>query len=118
MRFVDTEVSRVLRADYVRTARAKGLSERLVIWKHALRNALGPVVTMVGLQFGWTLGGTVLVETVFAWPGLGRYAVESIGAFDFMPVIVTTAVLGLCFVVINFLVDIIQKLLDPRIEMS
>ena len=118
MRFVDTELSRVMQADYVRTARAKGLSERLVVWKHALRNALGPVVTMVGLQFGWTLGGTVLIETVFAWPGLGRYAVESIGAFDFMPVIVTSAVLGLCFVIINFLVDIIQRWLDPRIELT
>ena len=118
MRFVDTELSRVLQADYVRTARAKGLSERLVIWKHALRNALVPVVTMVGLQFGWTLGGTVLIETIFAWPGLGRYAVDSINAFDFMPVIVTSAVLGLCFVVINFLVDVVQRWLDPRIELS
>lgn len=118
MRFVDTELSRVLQADYVRTARAKGLSERRVVWKHALRNALIPVVTMVGLQFGWTLGGTVLVEMIFAWPGLGRYAVDSITAFDFMPVIVTSAVLGLCFVLINFAVDVIQRLLDPRIELS
>ena len=118
MRFVDTELSRVLQADYIRTARAKGLAERLVIWKHALRNALVPVVTMVGLQFGWTLGGTVLIETIFAWPGLGRYAVDSITAFDFMPVIVTSAVLGFCFVVINLLVDIVQRWLDPRIELS
>jgi peptide/nickel transport system permease protein len=115
MRFVEDQLTTVMRADYVRTARAKGVSERAVVWRHAMRNALIPVVTMVGLQFGWLLGGSVLVESIYAWPGLGNYMVTSINALDFQPVIGTAVVLGAAFAVINFLVDIVQQLLDPRI---
>lgn len=114
MRFVDEQVTGALHAEYVRTARAKGLSERIVVWRHAMRNALIPVVTIVGLQFGWLLGGTVIVESIFSWPGLGNYMVNSITSLDFMPVIGTAVVLGAAFAVINFIVDVIQQFLDPR----
>jgi peptide/nickel transport system permease protein len=116
LRLVEVEVRKVLRQDYVRTARAKGLVETVVIYKHALRNALIPVVTMAGLQFGWLLGGTVLVETVFSWPGLGQYAVFSITSFDFMPVIGVTVLMALMFCVINLIVDLIYAVIDPRLE--
>jgi peptide/nickel transport system permease protein len=116
LRLVEVETLKVLREDYVRTARAKGLPERVVIYKHAVRNALIPVVTMTGLQFGWLLGGTVLVETVFSWPGLGQYAVFSITSFDFMPVIGVTMLMALFFCLINLVVDLVYVLIDPRIE--
>lgn len=115
MRFVEEQLTGALRSDYVRTARAKGLRERGVVLHHAMRNACIPVVTMVGLQFGWLLGGSVLVESIFDWPGLGTYMVTSINALDFQPVIGTAVVLGAAFAVINFLVDVVQQLLDPRI---
>lgn len=116
LRLVEVEMKKVLREDYVRTARAKGLAERVVVYKHAVRNALIPVVTMTGLQFGWLLGGTVLVETVFSWPGLGQYAVFSITAFDFMPVIGVTMLMALFFCLVNLIVDISYVFIDPRIE--
>ncbi len=116
LRLVEVEMKRVLREDYVRTARAKGLHERVVIYKHAMRNALIPVVTMAGLQFGWLLGGTVLVESVFSWPGLGQYAVFSISSFDFMPVIGVTVLMALLFCLINLIVDFLYVLIDPRLE--
>jgi len=115
MRFVDEQLSTALKADYIRTAKAKGLRSSLVVWKHAMKNALIPVVTMVGLQFGWLLGGTVLVESIYSWPGLGAYLVNSITSLDFMPVIGVAIVLGAAFAVINLIVDIIQQMLDPRI---
>lgn len=115
MRFVDEQLSAALHADYIRTARAKGVRSRVVVWKHAMKNALIPVVTMIGLQFGWLLGGTVLVESIFSWPGLGTYLVNSITSLDFMPVIGVAIVLGAAFAVINLIVDIVQQLLDPRI---
>lgn len=116
LRLVEVETKKVLREDYVRTARAKGLRERVVIYKHAVRNALIPVVTMAGLQFGWLLGGTVLVESVFSWPGLGQYAVYSISSFDFMPVIGVTVLMALMFCAINLIVDFIYAVIDPRLE--
>ena len=115
MRFVEDELSGALRSDYVRTARAKGLAERNVVIRHAMRNAFIPVVTMVGLQFGWLLGGSVLVESIYDWPGLGTYMVTSINALDFQPVIGTAVALGAAFAIINFIVDVVQQLLDPRI---
>jgi peptide/nickel transport system permease protein len=115
MRFVDEQLTQALQSDYVRTARAKGVSEPRVVRRHALRNALIPVVTMVGLQFGWLLGGSVLVESIFSWPGLGNYMVTSITSLDYNPVIGTAVVLGAAFAVINFVVDVLQQLLDPRI---
>jgi peptide/nickel transport system permease protein len=115
MRFVDEQLTASLASDYIRTARAKGLSKWTVVRRHALRNAMIPVVTMIGLQFGWLLGGTVIVESIFSWPGLGNYMVTSIESLDFNPVIGTAIVLGAAFAVINFLVDVIQQFLDPRL---
>jgi peptide/nickel transport system permease protein len=106
----------VVRQDYIRTAKAKGLSDRVVIYKHALKNALIPVVTVVGMQFGALLGGAVVTETIFSWPGVGRLAVNSILRRDFPMVQGTTLVLCFTFVVVNLLVDILYTLLDPRIR--
>ncbi|MDR7483522.1 MAG: ABC transporter permease [Armatimonadota bacterium] len=106
----------VLSADYVRTSRAKGLSERVVIYRHALKNALIPVATLVGLQLGFLVGGAVVVEAVFAWPGIGRFLVQSIQNRDFpniRGVILTFAVL---FTALNLTVDVLYAALDPRIH--
>ncbi|HEY2669055.1 MAG TPA: ABC transporter permease [Rugosimonospora sp.] len=115
MRFVAGEMHAALDSEYAQTARAKGAGRARLAVRHALRNAAIPVVSMVGLQFGWLLGGTVLVESVFSWPGLGAYVVNSIVSLDFMPVIATAVVLGLTFAIVNLLVDLAQELLDPRI---
>jgi len=106
----------VLRSDYVRTARAKGAKERIVIYKHALPNALVPIVTIVGLQFGTLLGGAVITETVFAWPGVGRLLIDAIGYRDYP--IIQGAVLFITtgFVLVNLLVDILYAYLNPRIH--
>jgi peptide/nickel transport system permease protein len=107
----------VLRTDYVRTARAKGLAGPVVVLKHALRNAALPIVTIVGIEFGTLLGGTVITETVFAWPGLGRLAVDAIYARDY-PVVQTTVLLvSAIFVSINFVVDVLYRVIDPRVEL-
>jgi peptide/nickel transport system permease protein len=106
----------VLRQDYVRTARAKGLRERLVIYRHALRNALLPIVTIVGLQFGTLIGGAVLTETVFAWPGIGRLLVDAIGFRDYPVIQATVIVIATGFVLTNLVVDILYAYLDPRIR--
>lgn len=106
----------VVREDYVRTARAKGLAERVVIYKHALRNAMVPVVTVQGLQFGTLMGGAVLTETVFAWPGLGRYVVDAIFARDYPALQAATLVIALGFILINLFVDVIYAILNPRIR--
>ncbi len=105
----------VLNQDYVRTARSKGLGEGWVTWGHALRNAFIPVVTVIGLQFGILLGGVVVTETVFSWPGVGRLAVQAIYARDFPVVQATVMLFAVIFVVVNLIVDIIYALLDPRI---
>ncbi|MFO7952262.1 MAG: ABC transporter permease [Bacillota bacterium] len=105
----------VLGQDYISTARSKGLVERVVIYKHALKNALIPVVTVMGLQFGILLGGAVLTESVFSWPGVGRLLVDSILTRDYPVVQGAVLVLALFFVLINLVVDIIYALLDPRI---
>jgi len=108
----------VLGTDYVRTARAKGLSEKVVLYKHALKNALGPLVTVAGLQFSAVMSGAVVVETVFQWPGLGTLALQSILARD------TPTIMGILFfsslvvVVVNILTDIVLRLIDPRIRAS
>ncbi len=106
----------VLQADYVRTARAKGLSERAVIYRHALRNALIPIVTIIGLQFGTLLGGAVLTETVFAWPGLGRLLVDAIGFRDYPVIQGAVLVITVGFVLVNIVVDVLYAWLDPRIH--
>ncbi|HEX3177010.1 MAG TPA: ABC transporter permease [Methylomirabilota bacterium] len=106
----------VLRADYVRTARAKGLRERVVVVKHALRNAAIPIVTITGLQFGTLLGGAVVTETVFAWPGIGRLAIQSIYNRDYPVVQCVVFLSALLFIVINLTVELVYGLLDPRIR--
>ncbi len=105
-----------LNQDYIRTARSKGLKERRVITHHALRNALMPIVTVIGLQFGSLLGGAVLTETVFAWPGIGSYTVECITKSDFPVIQAVVMIIATIFVVMNLIVDIIYAFLDPRIK--
>lgn len=106
----------VLRQDYITTATAKGLTRRLVVNRHALRNALIPTVTVVGLQFGQLLAGAVLTETVFTWPGIGRLLVTSILARDLPVVQATLVIIALLFVFVNLAVDILYAVLDPRIR--
>jgi peptide/nickel transport system permease protein len=117
-RMTRSSMLEVLNQDYVRTAYAKGVSDKLVIYKHALRNALIPVVTVVGLQFGTLLGGAVITETVFAINGLGRLVIDSIRAHDFPMVQGTILVCAVLFVLINFLVDITYRLINKRIDLN
>jgi len=114
-RMTRSSVLEVLREDYVRTARAKGVRERWVVTKHALRNAAIPVLTLLGLQAGQLMGGAVLTETVFSWPGLGRLMVKAIFARDYILLQGAVLVFALVFVLINLLVDLSYGLLDPRI---
>ena len=117
-RLVRANVLDTLHADYVLVARAKGLPPRLVVVRHVLRNSLIPTVTVAGLHFGHLLGGTVVIETIFGWPGVGRLAVEAIFRRD-RPVIVGTALcLAVAYVAINFLVDVLYSVLDPRVGQS
>jgi peptide/nickel transport system permease protein len=113
-RLTRSAVLEVLRADYVRTARAKGVSETLVVAKHTLKNAAVPIVTITGLQFGTLLGGAVVTETVFAWPGIGRLAIQSIYNRDYPVVQCTVFLSAVLFIVINFCIDLLYGLLDPR----
>ncbi|MCL0039206.1 ABC transporter permease [Dehalococcoidia bacterium] len=114
-RMTRSSMLEVMGLDYVRTARAKGLTERLVILRHALKNALIPVVTVIGLQMGMLLGGAVLTETVFAWPGIGRLLVGAILARDYPVVQGAALVIAAMFILVNLVVDIIYTYLDPRI---
>jgi ABC-type dipeptide/oligopeptide/nickel transport system permease component len=104
-----------LGADYVRTARAKGLGERIVVWRHALRNALIPVITVLGLDFGSYLTGSILTETVFSWPGLGRYVVNAIGRRDLPAIQGSVLFLSVVFVLVNLLTDLAYAKADPRV---
>ncbi len=115
-RLTRSAILEVLRADYIRTARAKGLSELLVVAKHTLKNAAIPIVTITGLQFGTLLGGAVVTETVFSWPGIGRLAIQSIYNRDYPVVQCTVFLSAAIFVVINFCVDIAYGFLDPRVR--
>jgi ABC-type dipeptide/oligopeptide/nickel transport system permease component len=115
-RLTRSSVLEVLREDYVRTARAKGVGERLVVVKHALRNAAIPILTLVGLQAGQLLGGAVLTETVFAWPGLGRLMVKAIFARDYVLLQGAVLLFALAFVVVNLVVDLSYGALDPRVS--
>jgi ABC-type dipeptide/oligopeptide/nickel transport system permease component len=115
-RMTRSSVLEVLREDYVRTARAKGVRERWVVTKHALRNAAIPVLTLLGLQAGQLMGGAVLTETVFAWPGLGRLMVKAIFARDYVLLQGAVLVFSLAFVLINLLVDLSYGALDPRVS--
>lgn len=106
----------VMHEGYIQTARSKGLGERLVVWVHAVRNMLIPVVTVAGLQFGHLLGGAVIVETVFAWPGIGRLLVDAISNRDYTLVQGTIFLIAGIFVLLNLLVDIVYGFLDPRVR--
>ena len=115
-RMTRSSMLEVIRLDYVRTARAKGLAERLVVGRHALKNALIPVVTVIGLQMGLLLGGAVLTEIVFAWPGVGRLLVDGILARDYPVIQGVVLVIAAMFILVNLVVDIIYVYLDPRIR--
>lgn len=117
-RMTRSSMLEVINQDYIRTAYAKGVSDKLVIYKHALRNALIPVVTVVGLQFGGLLGGAVITETVFAINGLGRLIIDSIRAHDFPMVQGTILVCAVLFVVVNFFVDITYRIVNKRIDLN
>jgi len=106
----------VIRQDYIRTARAKGVAEKKVVNKHALKNALIPVVTVIGLQFGGLLGGAVLTESVFSWPGVGRLMVEAIRQKDSPMVLATVVFISVTFSFVNLLVDLLYAFIDPRIK--
>lgn len=106
----------VLSQDYVRTARAKGLTNNVVVFRHAVKNALLPTVTQLGLQVGLLLSGAFLVELVFSWPGIGRYAVQAIQQVDYNAIMATTLIIAVIFVLMNLVVDILYLFLDPRIE--
>lgn len=115
-RFVRGSMLDVLSSDYIRTARAKGLSKVHVVMRHALRNSLVGVVTLIGLQLGNLLGGAVVIETVFSWPGVGRLAVQAIYARDFPLVQVIIMIAAFIFVVVNLITDLTYRVLDPRIR--
>ncbi len=118
MRMMRASTLEVLTKDYVMTERALGLPERLIILKYVARNAFSATLTVIGLYFGWLLGGTVLVETVFDWPGLGLYATKAVVTQDFMPVIGVTLVIGALFVAANLVVDVLQGLVNPKVRLS
>ena len=117
-RLVRSGLLDVLGEDYVRTARAKGLAERAVLVRHAFKNAAIPIVTIIGLDVGALLGGAVITETVFAWPGVGRLAVESIYVRDFPVVQADVFVIAVAFVLINLFVDVVYTWLDPRVRLT
>jgi glutathione transport system permease protein len=115
-RFARSSLMEVLKEDYVRTGRAKGLKENKIVWGHALKNSMIPVVTMTGLQFGFLLGGSIVIETVFSWPGLGRLLIDSVSFRDY-PVIQSLMLLfGLEFILINLFVDLLYGFLNPQIR--
>ena len=116
-RFTRSAFVEVASEDYVRTARAKGVPERRVIWGHALRNALIPVITLTGLEFGSLLGGAIVIETVFAWPGLGRLLVDSVGYRDYPVIQAEILLFSLEFVVINLVVDLLYAVVNPEIRL-
>jgi peptide/nickel transport system permease protein len=117
-RMTRSSVLEVLQEDYVRTAKAKGLKQQLVVYKHALKNAANPIITIVGLNFGYLLGGTVLIETVYARPGLGKLLVDAILARDYPVVQGVTFVIAASFILVNLVTDLVYSLVDPRVLVS
>jgi ABC-type dipeptide/oligopeptide/nickel transport system permease component len=118
MRLTRSGMLDVLTQDYIRTARAKGVGERVLLWKHALRNAAIPIVTILGVQFGRLLGGAIVTETVFAWPGVASLAVKAIRTYDYPVVQCAVVVLALLIVLVNLLTDLTLTWLDPRIRLG
>ncbi len=117
-RLVRSSLLEVLGLDYIKTARSKGLTERVVVYRHALKNALIPVVTILGLEFGTLLGGAIITETVFAWPGVGRLIILAINQRDFPLVVGAVTIIATLFVFLNLLVDLLYGVLDPRVRYS
>ncbi|PYV65948.1 MAG: peptide ABC transporter [Acidobacteria bacterium] len=115
-RMVRTSMLEELGQDYIRTARAKGLPERTVVYRHALRNAMLPILTVVGLQFGALLAGAIVTETVFSWPGIGRLTIQAIGNRDYYLVQGCILAIGLTYVLVNFLTDLLYSVANPRIR--
>ncbi|MGH9565434.1 MAG: nickel ABC transporter permease [Candidatus Angelobacter sp.] len=115
-RMVRTAMLEEMSQDYIRTARAKGLSENTVVYKHALRNALIPVLTVIGLQFGALLAGAIVTETIFSWPGIGRLTIQAIGNRDYYLVQGCILIIGLTYIVVNFMTDFLYSLANPRIR--
>jgi peptide/nickel transport system permease protein len=115
-RLTRSSMLEVLRQDYIRTARAKGLHERAVIWRHAFKNSLVNIVPVIGIQAGFVLGGAVYIETVFQWPGIGRMLVTAITTRDILLVQGGVLAVAACYVIFNLLADLVQNLLDPRIS--
>jgi peptide/nickel transport system permease protein len=115
-RMVRTSMLEELSQDYIRTARAKGLSETAVVYRHALRNAMVPVLTVVGLQFGALLAGAIITETIFAGPGIGRLTLQAIGNRDYFLVQGCILAIGLTYVAVNFLTDLFYSVANPRIR--
>jgi len=116
MRLTRSSVLEVLRLDYIRTARAKGLDEKRILYRHVLKNAMIPVITVAGLQLGYLLGGTVIVETIFAWPGIGKLLIDSIDARDIAVIQGCVVFIAIIFSLVNLLTDISYRFLDPRIK--
>jgi len=116
VRLTRASLLQVLSQDYIRTARSKGLRQGVVLYKHGLRNSLLPVVTTAGLQFGRLLGGAFIVESIFSWPGMGKYALYAINVRDYPVIQATTLVFALSFVVVTLLVDVAYTVIDPRIR--
>jgi len=115
-RMVRTSMLEELGQDYIRTARAKGLSERAVVYRHALRNAMIPVLTVLGLQFGALLAGAIVTETIFSWPGIGRLTIQAIGSRDYYLVQGCILAIGLTYIAANFLTDLLYTVVNPRIR--
>jgi peptide/nickel transport system permease protein len=115
-RMVRTSMLEELGQDYIRTARAKGLAERTVVYRHALRNAMLPVLTVLGLQFGALLAGAIVTEKIFSWPGIGRLTIDAIGNRDYFLVQGCILAIGLTYVLVNFLTDLLYSVANPRIR--
>ena len=118
VRLIRSGLLEVLQQDYVRTARAKGVAERGVVYRHALRNAAGPFLTVTGLSLGFMLSGTLVIETVFSWPGLGRLMVQAVPGRDFPVIQAAVVVFAVVFVLVNLLVDVVHGLVDPRARIA
>ncbi|MBM7551357.1 ABC transporter permease [Thalassobacillus pellis] len=117
-RMTRSSMLEVMKQDYIRTANAKGLASRLVVFQHALKNAALPVLTVIGLQFGFLLGGAVLTETIFSWPGVGRYVMDAILSRDYPVVQSTILIVAVIFVLVNLITDLLYTLFDPRIKLD
>jgi peptide/nickel transport system permease protein len=118
MRVTRSSVLEIMHEDYVTTARAKGQSERLVLWRHVLKNALIVIITVVGLELGTLLSGSIIVETVFVWPGMGSLLIEGLQSRDYPLIIGLVLVYTTMFVIINMIIDICYAVIDPRIRFN